>query len=208
VCPAERMGLVNGARCTAAVFVVATAVAAAQEPPAKDVQIAGAVQAAPDDRRAGAAVLGWDAAGKMVTLRTGSNDQVCVADNPKVEGFSVACYHKDLEPFMARGRELTAQGITEDKERDGTRWKEIDAGKLAMPKEARTLAVTTGKSFDAASGVVTEGYTRWVLYVPHATAATTGLPTTPAPGVPWLMDPGTAGAHIMISPARPAAPRQ
>ena len=193
----------NVARCTAALFVIATAVAAAQEPPAKDVQIAGAVQAAPPDRRDGATVLGWDAAGRVMTLRTGTNDQVCVADNPKIEGFNVACYHKDLEPFMARGRELTAQGVTEDKDRDGTRWKEIDAGTLAMPKEACTLAVTTGKSFDAATGAVTEGYTRWVLYVPHATAASTGLPTAPAPGVPWLMDPGTAGAHIMISPPRP-----
>jgi hypothetical protein len=199
---------VNVARCIAAVFAAAVTVSAAQELPSPDLQIAGAVQAAPADRRAGATVLGWDAAGKVVTLRTGTNDQVCMADNPKVEGFNVACYHKDLEPFMARGRELTAQGITEDKERDGTRWKEIDAGKLAMPKEARTLAVTTGKAFDAATGVVTEGYTRWVLYVPHATAASTGLPTVPAPGVPWLMDPGTAGAHIMISPPRPAAPRQ
>jgi hypothetical protein len=198
---------VNVARCIAAVFAAAVTVSAAQELPSPDLQIAGAVQAAPADRRAGATVLGWDAAGKVVTLRTGTNDQVCMADNPKVEGFNVACYHKDLEPFMARGRELTAQGITEDKERDGTRWKEIDAGKLAMPKEARTLAVTTGKAFDAATGVVTEGYTRWVLYVPHATAASTGLPTVPAPGVPWLMDPGTAGAHIMISPARPSAPR-
>ena len=147
-----------------------------------------------------------DAVGKVVTLRTGFNDQVCVADNPKVEGFNVACYHRDLEPFMARGRELTAQGITEDKDRDGTRWKEIDAGTLAMPKETRTLAVTTGKAFDATTGQVVDAYTRWVLYVPHATGASTGLPTTAAPGVPWLMDPGTAGAHIMISPTRPVAP--
>jgi hypothetical protein len=28
------------------------------------------------------------------------------ADNPKQDGFSAACYHKDLEPFMARGRVL------------------------------------------------------------------------------------------------------
>lgn len=196
------------ARCTAAVAALAvTVAAAAQDLPSNEVQIAGAVQAAPADRRAGAAVLGWDAAGRVVTLRAGTNDQVCMADNPKIEGFNVACYHKDLEPFMARGRELTAQGITEDKERDGTRWKEIDAGKLVMPKEPRTLAVTTGKAFDATTGVVVEGYTRWVLYVSHATAASTGLPTAPAPGVPWLMDPGTAGAHIMISPPRPAAPR-
>ena len=200
----------NVARCTVALFVatatVTVTVAAAQELPSKDVQIAGAVMAAPEDRRAGATVLGWDAAGKVVTLRTGTNDQVCVADNPKVDGFNVACYHKDLDPFMARGRELTAQGVTEDTTRDATRWKEIDAGTLAMPKETRTLAVTTGKAFDVATGQVIDAYTRWVLYVPHATGASTGLPTTPAAGVPWLMDPGTAGAHIMISPARPAAP--
>ena len=174
-------------------------------PPAA--QIAGAVLAAPEDRRADATVLGFDASGKMVTLRAGTNDQVCLADNPTIEGFNVACYHKDLDPFMARGRELTAQGITDDKVRDTTRWKEIDAGKLALPKEARTLAVMTGKSFDAATGQVTDAYTRWVLYVPYATGATTGLALKGGPGVPWLMDPGTAGAHIMISPARPAAPK-
>jgi len=194
--------------CTVAMLMLVASAASAQNAPPPATQIAGAVQAAPEDRRAGAKVLGWDAAGKIVTLREGTNDQVCVADNPKAEGFNVACYHKELDPFMARGRELTAQGITEDQERDGTRWKEIDAGKLAMPKEARTLAVTTGKSFDSVTGEVAEAYTRWVLYVPHATGASTGLPLKGAPGVPWLMDPGTAGAHIMISPARPAAPRQ
>ncbi len=193
--------------CTVGLLLLGAIVAFAQNVPPPAEQIAGAVLAAPDDRRAGAMVVGWDAMGKVITLRPGTNDQVCVADNPKVEGFNVACYHKDLDPFMARGRELTAQGVTEDKDRDGTRWKEIDAGTLAMPKETRTLAVMTGKSFDASTGQVADAYTRWVLYVPHATGASTGLPTKSAPGVPWLMDPGTAGAHIMISPVRPAAPK-
>ncbi len=192
---------------TAGMLLLVAAAGAAQEVPPPAAQVAGAVLAAPDDRRAGAMVLGFDAAGKIVTLRPGTNDQVCVADNPKIDGFNVACYHKDLEPFMKRGRELTAQGITDDKVRDSTRWKEIDAGTLPMSKEARTLAVLTGKSFDAATGQVTDAYTRWVLYVPYATGATTGLTTKPAPGVPWLMDPGTPGAHIMISPERPAAPK-
>ena len=186
-------------------FLVASA-AAAQDVPPPATQIAGAIQAAPEDRRAGARVLGWDAAGKIVTLREGANDQVCVADNPKVEGFNVACYHKELEPFMTRGRELTAQGVTDDTKRDATRWKEVDDKKLVIPN-GKLLAVTTGKSFDAATGQVADGYTRWVIYVPYATGDTTGLATKPAPGLPWLMDPGTAGAHIMISPVRSAAPR-
>ena len=59
----------------------------------------------------GATVLGYDAAGAVVTLRAGVNDIVCLADDPKEAAFSVACYHKDLEPFMARGRELVAKGV-------------------------------------------------------------------------------------------------
>src|SRR5215212_652700 len=74
-------------------------------------QVAAAVLAAPADRRAGARVLGYDDKGALVTLREGTNDQVCLADNPKENGFSVACYHKDLEPFMARGRALAAEGM-------------------------------------------------------------------------------------------------
>jgi hypothetical protein len=190
---------VSGCTCG---FLLLAAVASAQDVPPPATQIAGAVLAAPEERRAGARVLGWDAAGKVVTLREGTNEQVCVADNPKVEGFNVSCYHKDLEAFMARGRELTAQGITDDKQRDATRWKEVDDKKLAIGKDG-FLTVLTGKSFDPATGQVAEAYTRWVVYVPYATAATTGLPVKPAAGVPWLMDPGTAGAHIMISPVRP-----
>jgi hypothetical protein len=168
----------------------------------KDAQVAQAVLAAPDDRRAGATVLGFEN-GAVVTLRQGSNDVVCLADNPATAGFSVACYHRDLEPFMARGRELAAQGITEDKVRDQMRYDEIKSGKLPMSREPRMLYVMTGKSVDTA-GAVEGAYTRWVVYVPFATGEMLGLATKPAgPGVPWLMDPGTGGAHIMISPPRP-----
>lgn len=195
----------NVARAAASLLLIASpALAQVLSPPATDpaAQIAGAVLAAPEDRRAGAKVLGWDVAGKLFTLREGTNELICIADNPKVEGFNVSCYHKDLDAFMARGRELTAQGITDDKQRDATRWKEVDDKKLAIGKDG-FLTVLTGKSFDPATGQVAEAYTRWVVYVPYATAASTGLPVKPAPGVPWLMDPGTAGAHIMISPVRP-----
>jgi hypothetical protein len=112
----------------------------------------------------------------------------------------VACYHKDLEPFMARGRELTAAGH-KGKERHEIRWKEVDDGKVKMPREAKSLYVLTGKSFDAAKGEVVEPYLRWVIYSPYATPETTGLSTTPGLA-PWLMYPGTAGAHIMISPPK------
>jgi hypothetical protein len=177
-------------------------VAAAQPMPDAATQIAMAVHAAPEDRRGGAAVLGYDAKGAVVELRAGKNDLVCLADDPKVDGISVACYHKDLEPFMARGRELAAQG-TDPKSRAMMRLKEVESGKLPIPKEPRMLYVTTGSAYDAAANTIAESYTRWVIYLPFATAESTGFATKPTgPGSPWLMDGGTAGAHIMISPPR------
>lgn len=173
----------------------------AQELPAEAAQIAGAVMAAPEEMRAGAMVLGYKTAGKLETLREGTNALVCLADDPAKAGFNVACYHKELEPFMARGRELAAQGVTGVRRVD-QRYKEIEEGKLKMPKEPRMLYVLTGKSFDAATGQVEDSYLRWVVYTPYATEASTGISTKSAEGVPWLMYPGTAGAHIMISPPR------
>lgn len=178
-----------------------TAVALAAGPPPADEQIAAAVLAAPEDRRAGAAVLGYDEKGSVVTLRPGTNDLVCLADNPAEEGLSVACYHKDLEPFMARGRELAAQGVT-GHQRSEIRWKEIESGTLAMSREPRVLYVMTGKSVDAATGQIIDAYLRWVIYVPFATPQSIGISTKAGPSAPWLMDGGTAGAHIMISPPR------
>jgi hypothetical protein len=163
-------------------------------------QIASAVLAAPEDRRAGAGVLGYDAQGKLVTLRKGANDLICLADKPGDTRFSVACYHKDLEPFMARGRELEAQGISGGARNENYRWKEIKEGKLPMPREPRMTYVLSGKGFDAATGTVINGSLRWVIYVPFATGESLGLPTKPKKGEPWLMDAGTAGAHIMLSP--------
>lgn len=172
----------------------------APKPMSAEEQIASAILAAPEERRAGAAVLGYDAQGKVVTLRKGGNDLICLADDPKDNRFSVACYQKDLEPFMARGRELTAQGITGNERNEKYRWKEINEGKLQMPKEPRMLYVLSGKGYDAASGKVIDSSLRWVVYTPYATAESTGLSTKPKRGEPWLMDAGTPGAHIMISP--------
>ena len=187
-------------RFTTALFALTAAAAiAAPVPPAAE-QIAAAVQAAPKDRREGAAVLGYNAEGKLGTLRAGTNDMICLGDDPKVDGINIACYHKDLEPFMARGRELDAEG-SKGQDRHKQRWKEVDDGKVKMPREPRMLYVLTGKSFDAATGVIAESYLRWVIYSPYATPESTGL-TTKSGTEPWLMYPGTAGAHIMISPPK------
>lgn len=172
--------------------------------PAPDVQIAAALQAAPEAERAGAAVLGYAADGSVTTLRRGSNSLICLADNPGQEGWSVACYHQSIEPYMARGRELRAQGVTDGQEITRRRYAEAESGDLPMPEEPAMLYVMTGDGYDAASSTVQNPFTRWVLYTPWATLESTGLPARPAaPGQPWLMFPGTPGAHIMVTPTPP-----
>jgi len=182
----------------AAILAISAASAATVPPPAE--QIALAVQAAPKERREGAGVLGYDAEGKLTTLRATTNDLICLGDDPKVDGVNIACYHKDLEPFMARGRELDATG-TKGQDRHKQRWKEVDDGKVKMPREPRMLYVLTGKSFDPATNTIADSYLRWVIYTPYATPESTGL-STKSGTEPWLMYPGTAGAHIMISPPK------
>lgn len=184
-------------------FLVWVPGALAQATPAAQ-QIAAAVRAGPPDRRADATVLGYDAAGKLVMLRKGSNDLICLADDPARPGFEVDCYHESLEPYMARGRELRAQGVT-GAAINQTRWKEAAEGKLAMPVQPAILYVLAGRnaSFDTATGQVKDARARWVIYVPGATVESTGLSTTPIPGGPWIMFPGTPGAHIMIVPTTP-----
>ncbi|HUB79760.1 MAG TPA: hypothetical protein VMB03_13230 [Bryobacteraceae bacterium] len=176
-------------------------VAAAADVPPADAQIAAAILAAPVDLRDGAAVLGYDAEGARKWLREGKNELICLAPDPAKSTFEADCYHKDLEPFMARGRELTAQKVTGAKRLE-VRYQEIEQGKLAMPREPRTLYVLTGKSYDAATGKVENSHLRWVIYMPYATPESTGLSTKPSESAPWLMYPGTAGAHVMINPPR------
>ncbi len=177
-------------------------VAAVGQIPSAEVQIKTAVLAAPADKRADAMVYGYNAKGEFVVLRQGKNEIICIADDPNQKGLSVSCYHKDLEPFMARGRELKAQNKTY-KEIFDTREAEAKSGKLKMPKQASNLQVFSApaENYNATTGEVTKGSFRSVVYIPWATAASTGLPAKPeTPGMPWIMDPGTHRAHIMIDP--------
>ena len=187
------------------------AVAAAQQaastpPPARptlsaDQQVAAATLALPAELRANATVLGYDAGGKLGRLRAGTNGMICLAPNPASPRFQSACYHESLEPFMARGRELRAQGVTGDKV-DTVRFAEAKAGTLALPKGPAVLYQLFGApgAYDAATNTVKDGSPLYVVYMPYATAESTGLQAKPAQGTPWLMFPGTPKAHIMFTP--------
>jgi hypothetical protein len=185
-----------------AIFLLLVSNSLFAQVPSAEIQIKAAVLAAPADLREGAMVYGYNDKGDWIVLRKGTNAMVCLADNPKEDGFSASCYHKDLDPFMARGRELKAAGKSQ-KEIFDTRESEVKSGTLLMPKQPTTLFVYSAPadSYNALTGEVTKGKFRYVVYVPYATAESTGLPLKPeAPGMPWLMNPGTHRAHIMINP--------
>jgi hypothetical protein len=175
---------------------------AQQKIPAPAVQVKAALLAAPSDKRDNATVYGYSASKQFVLLRKGSNEFICLADNPDEPGFEVACYQRDLEPFMQRGRELRKAG---KKGRDvfNIREQEVKSGKLKMPTQPTTLYVYSAKAenYNTETGAVDSGSLRYVIYIPYATAESTGLPLKPeGPAMPWIMDPGTHGAHIMIIP--------
>jgi hypothetical protein len=165
--------------------------------PAKQ-QIAAAVTALPEELRQGAAVLGYSAEGKLVPLRAGANDMICLAPDPAAKAFHSACYHKGMEPFMARGRALREQGITGAKV-DTMRFAEVKSGKLKMPTQPSMLYQIFGGTFDPAAEKVTGGQWLYVTYIPFATAATTGLSAKATDKGPWIMFPGTPKAHIMFT---------
>lgn len=183
-------------------ILVSTISSFSQEIPKKEEQIAAALLAAPAEFRDDATVYGYDIKGNFITLRTGKNNMVCLTDNPNRPGFEVAAYHITLEPFMARGRELRKQGkasleVLEIRER------EAKSGKLKMPASGASLHLLYGKDgkFNSQTGEIENAIYRYVVYLPWATTESTGLPVKPTfVGQPWLMNPGTHRAHIMISP--------
>ena len=183
---------------TSSLFMAGSLMAAV---PSAARQIELAVLAAPEADRADCAVLGYDAAGKLVTLRAGSNGLICLADDPEQKGFSVACYSASLEPYMQRGRDLRAAGKTSQEIFD-MREEEVKSGAITI-KQNSILNVLTGK-IDPDSGDLMDTYQRYVIYIPYATPESTGIPLVPnTPGAPWIMNPGTHRAHIMINPPKP-----
>jgi hypothetical protein len=176
--------------------------AAPAAPASVEQQLAAAVLPLPAGMRAGATVLGYApgaAAPRLDVLRRGTNGMICLADDPRQPRYHVACYHESMEPFMARGRALRREGVQGDQV-DTVRFREVASGKLPLPRQGGMLYQLTGTGFDAATGSITEARGLYVMYLPYATEATTGLSATPSRGTPWLMFPGTPKAHIMFTP--------
>jgi hypothetical protein len=167
-----------------------------------DQQVAAAVLPAPAEHRATATVFGYDAKGKLGVVRQGTGILNCLAPDPKNTDFHVACYHKTMEPFMARGRALRESGV-KDPQVDTVRFKEVKEGKIAMPMQPAVLYTLTGPwaGFDPATATpAPKTRPLFVVYIPNATGASLGITEKPVVDAPWVMYPGTPKAHIMFVP--------
>lgn len=187
-------------------FMIAAASGMAQDANVEilspEIQIKTALLAAPADKRSDALVYGYNSKGQMQVLQEGTNNLVCIADDPNREGINVSCYNKKLEPFMARGRELIAEGKSEMEKRE-IRKQEVESGILQLTDTPSMVYILSGSdaNYNKTNGELKDWKFRYVIYMPYATTESTGLPSKPeVPGMPWLMDPGTHRAHIMITP--------
>lgn len=169
--------------------------------PSPEKQIKAAVTPISEDKGEEATVLGYSKEGELVVLQEGSNEFVCLADDPKKKKkFHVACYHKDLEPFMKRGRELRREG--KSNRVDEIRKEEIESGEIPMPRKPMALYSLTGKgnAYDYSEEELRKASPLYVIYVPYETVRSTGIAPRPvSDGAPWLMNPGEPWAHIMVS---------
>lgn len=163
-------------------------------------QIDRALLAAPQTLREGATVLGYGgeprAGDPLTVLRTGSNDLICLADDPDRAGFHVACYHGSLDPFMRIGRRIKAEG-GDRAAIQAARYAALEGGQIEAPAAA-LWSLTARADIDPAAGPADGARRLSVVYVPYAEADAVGLPTRPDGDSPWLMLPGTPWAHVMI----------
>jgi hypothetical protein len=102
---------------------------------------------------------------------------------------------------MARGRALKAEGKSGQEIFD-IRETEMNSGELEITAGS-TLHIYYGSEtmYDSTTSIVEGANLRYVIYMPWSTSESTGLPEVPsASNHPWIMNPGTHRAHIMISP--------
>ena len=175
-------------------LIMAALMSAASLAPAmaqsKDDLIAQAVSAVPDELRAGATVVNYDAKGDPVVLRAGTNGVVCTPNQNK-DNYSVNCY----------AQLLRAQHDLQAKEKAaGKDAKAIAADTDAAYASGQLMRAPAGSTIYGRSGKSeAEAREMWVVLMPNVKGEDLGLPTKRMnASSPWMMRSGTAGAHIMM----------
>ena len=157
-------------------------------------QVAQAVLAAPEPLRAGATVIVRAADGAPSVIRQGTNELVCEPDGP-ARGFAVSCYHTSFQDVMDWMRRRIAEGARS--------YTELFAG------GGPDAHVSPGAmQYELVGPTLEEAELHISINLPHATGASTGLPTEERLDGPWLMWAGTSAAHVMFGEIPPGIPAE
>jgi hypothetical protein len=148
----------------------------------------------PEDLRAGATVYKYDpATGERKVLRQGNNHVECM---PRGEDGFTWCYNKVTSARRDYSAKLRAQKMDD---------KAIQVAMAEATKKGTIPEAPFGVMSYRLYGKRDRIQLLWVLSVPGATPESIGVTTASARedalelrGTPWLMLPGTPGAHIMI----------
>jgi len=169
-------------------ILVVSPVAAFGEEDTTKKQITEALLPLPESLRGGATVVLYQEPGKRTVLRKGTNQIICRADAP-TPGFTAWCYHKDLEAYATRAEQLATEGKSVEEMRD-TLSAEVKAGKVQI--------VQGGTEYEVTGPTPEQALPIMAIFLPNATAESTGLSTEPNNYRPWLMWAGTPVAHVML----------
>jgi hypothetical protein len=182
-----------------AIVLSGSVMVSAQPPSSPERQIAEAVQDLPDDMRAGATVVTYDASGARKVLRQGTNFLEC---QPRMADGFTRCYSKDLAPRRDLEAKLRAEKKSDDEIQKAVA-AAVKAGTLPPPSKG----MMSYRGYDKRDRI----QHLWVMSLPNATPESVGVSTASqrdaaleGKGLPWMMLPGTPGAHIMI-PINPPA---
>ena len=183
----------------AIVVVLTQAIVATAQSPAVDERVAQAVQVLPSDLRAGATVVAYDAAtGARNVLRQGTNFIEC---QPRMDDGFTRCYNKALGPRRDLEAKLKAEKKTDTEIQDAVA-AAIKAGTIKAP----AAGMMSYRGYDKRDRI----QRLWVMSLPGATPESAGVSigsqrndALEGKGLPWMMLPGTPGAHVMI-PINPA----
>lgn len=176
--------------------------------------IKAAILPLPELQRAGATVVNHEPTGTYTVLRKGANEMVCIHEPSEGGGrayksgqiFWAHCYNEAIFALMKRRaelrKELAGSGKTVDaKAVDDTIERDIKSGKLKLPTHPTIGFQMRGplSGYNVTANTVSTEIKSWqMVIIPYATGASLSLPEERTTGLPWVMSPGSAMAHIMI----------
>ncbi len=159
-----------------------------------DELIAEAVLPLPEDLRANATVYQYDSeTGERRVLRRGTNHVEC---HPKTEDGFTWCNPTASAARRDLSARLIAQGVS-----DEDRQAALEAAEAAGEVQQAPFGSIVYRLYDGDDRIKL----LWIVLLPNATAAELGMPTASqrdnalaGQGLPWMMEEGTPGAHLMI----------